>query len=251
MSTRPFLAVVNISVWQKSWMAAVALGLFATSSFSQTPDPLVAGFENPPASAKPRVWWHWLDGNVSEQGIQKDLDWLSSVGIGGVQNFDASLSGVGPAPKIANRVAYLTDEWRRLFRFAVTHAKQLGMDFTIAASPGWSESGGPWVKPEQSMKKLVWSELVVDGGKKLTAPLPHPPGVTGPFQSIPFAAVPFAIEYKHSDYYADAAVIAYRAPATEAPKSRSEITGFEQRGCCRCLAAVGRRFVESGFTAVR
>src|SRR5207342_2930767 len=95
---------------------------------------------------------------------------------------------------------------------------------------GWSESGGPWVKPEQSMKKLVWSELIVDGGKKLKAPLPHPPGVTGPFQSIPFAAVPFAIEYEHSDYYADAAVVAYRAPATEARKAASKSQASSSAG---------------------
>ena len=51
---------------------------------------------------------------------------------------------------------------------SVEHAQQLGMEFTIAASPGWSESGGPWVKPEQAMKKLVWSEAVVDGGKRVS-----------------------------------------------------------------------------------
>ena len=183
----------------------------------------MAGFENPPATAKPRVWWHWLDGNVSEQGIRKDLEWLHSVGIGGVHNFDASLSGGGPAPKITARVAYLTDEWRRLFRFSVERAQQLGMEFTIAASPGWSESGGPWVKPEQAMKKLVWSEIVVDGGKRLSGRLPRPPGVTGPFQNIAFAAVPFAIEVPHADFYADAAVVAYRAPLAEARKNPPKI----------------------------
>jgi len=208
-----------MSLWRKCAMAVVASGLASVNSFSQTTDPLVAGFENPPATAKPRVWWHWLDGNVNEQGIRKDLEWLHGVGIGGVHNFDASLSGVGPAPKITARVAYLTDEWRRLFRFSVERAQQLGMEFTIAASPGWSESGGPWVKPEQAMKKLVWSEIVVDGGKRPSGRLPRPPGVTGPFQNIAFAAVPFAIEVPHADFYADAAVVAYRAPSVEARKN--------------------------------
>ena len=201
------------------------LGLATSDSFAQSAESLVAGFENPPADAKPRVWWHWLDGNVSEQGIRKDLDWLHAVGIGGVHNFDASLSGAGPAPKITNRVAYLTDDWRRLFRFSVEHARDLGMEFTIAASPGWSESGGPWVKPEQAMKKLVWSETIVDGGKRYAGHLPRPPAVTGPFQNIALTAVPFAVEIAHPDYYADAAVIAYRAPATESrnnePKPRA------------------------------
>ena len=62
---------------------------------AQTSDPLASGFENPPASAKPRVWWHWIDGNVSEQGIREDLAWLNQVGVGGVHNFDAALTGGG------------------------------------------------------------------------------------------------------------------------------------------------------------
>src|SRR4051812_39992417 len=113
-----------LSHWRKCLPVLAAVGCAATSSVAQTSDPLVAGFDNPPGSAQPRVWWHWLDGNVSEQGIRKDLDWLHGVGIGGVHNFDASLSGVGNAAKITERVAYLTDDWRRLFRLSVEQARQ-------------------------------------------------------------------------------------------------------------------------------
>ena len=49
-------------------------------------DDLADGFNNPPQSARPRVWWHWLNGNVTKDGIDKDLDWLARIGIGGVQN---------------------------------------------------------------------------------------------------------------------------------------------------------------------
>jgi hypothetical protein len=185
---------------------------------SETSDPLVVGFEQPPASAKPRVWWHWIDGNVSQEGIRQDLAWLNGIGVGGVHNFDAALAGPGggAAPLVDEPVAYLTPRWRDMFRFAVTQARQLAMEFTIAASPGWSESGGPWVKPEQAMKKLVWSETLVVGGKRFNGRLPQPPRVTGPFQSVPNTSVPFASDEKLPDYYADAAVIAYPAPATEA-----------------------------------
>src|SRR5262245_16915810 len=120
-------------------VTAASVGLITGSAaHSQTADPLVAGFETPPASAKPRVWWHWIDGNVSEEGIRQDLTWLNQVGVGGVQNFDAALGGPGrtAAPLVAERVAYLTPRWRDMFRFAVTQAQQLGMEFTIAASPG-------------------------------------------------------------------------------------------------------------------
>ena len=68
--------------------------LAARDAKSQAPDPLLGSFRNPPDSAKPRVWWHWVDGNVSEDGIREDLRWLNQIGVGGVQNFDAALSGM-------------------------------------------------------------------------------------------------------------------------------------------------------------
>ena len=203
--TRLLLAAAMSAVW----IAAAASG--------QSSDPLATGFENPPASAKPRVWWHWIDGNVSEHGIREDLAWLNQVGVGGVHNFDAALSGWGAeAPHLVEkRIAYLTPEWRQMFRFAVTEAHQLGMEFTIASSPGWSESGGPWVKPEQAMKKLVWSETLVTGGKPFTGALRQLPHETGPFQNVPFAAVPFGTNIALPEYYADAAVMAYQLAPSE------------------------------------
>jgi hypothetical protein len=191
--------------------------LIASAASGQPSDPLAAGFENPPLSAKPRVWWHWIDGNVSEHGIREDLAWLNQVGIGGVHNFDAALTGPGSEPPrlVEKRIAYLTPDWRQMFRFAVDQAHQLGMEFTIASSPGWSESGGPWVKPEQAMKKLVWSETFLTGGKPFTGSLRDPPHETGPFQDVPFASVPFATNTALPQYYADAAVMAYRLAPSE------------------------------------
>lgn len=77
---------------KRALLAAVTGGVLlmacASASESPTADPLEAGFLNPPNAAKPRVWWHWMDGNVSREGIQKDLAWLHQVGIGGVHNVD-------------------------------------------------------------------------------------------------------------------------------------------------------------------
>src|ERR1017187_940764 len=52
-------------------------------------DPLLQGFENVPDSAKPRVWWHWMSGNVTKEGIKLDFEWFKRVGIVGFQNSDA------------------------------------------------------------------------------------------------------------------------------------------------------------------
>ncbi|TDL39629.1 hypothetical protein E2R57_03865 [Arthrobacter nitrophenolicus] len=54
-------------------------------------DPLFSGFANPPMSSRPRAWWHWMDGNVDEAGIEKDLHWVAASGAGGVQAFTGSM----------------------------------------------------------------------------------------------------------------------------------------------------------------
>jgi len=144
-------------------------------------DQLQHDFISPPNAAKPRVWWHWMNGNITQKGIQLDLDWMSRVGLGGVQTFDAAYN----TPQIVDqRLVFMSAPWESAFRSAVTLADELGLEFAIAGSPGWSESGGPWVKPEQGMKKLVWIELRVTGGVRLTGKLPRPPANVGPFQDI-------------------------------------------------------------------
>ncbi len=177
-------------------------------------DPLLAGFQNPPDSAKPRVWWHWMNGNVTKEGIKADLEWMKRSGIGGFQNFDASLN----TPQVVQRrLVYMTPEWKDAFRFTATLADQLGLEMAIAASPGWSETGGPWVTPAQAMKKVVWSETLVEGGKPFTGVLPKPPSTAGPFQNIgeERRSLLGASPAPSPEFYADAAVVAYRLPAGE------------------------------------
>ena len=167
------------------------------------------GFKNPPESAKPRVWWHWMNGNISKEGIRADLEWMKRTGIGGFQNFDAGLA----SPQIVEkRLVYMTPEWKDAFLFTTRLADSLGLEMAIAGSPGWSESGGPWVTPAQAMKKLVWSEVRIEEGKAFTGVLPKPPSTTGSFQNIPLQrreAAPLP------EYYADAAVVAFRLPAND------------------------------------
>ena len=195
--------------------AAGALTIVGARAGGQAPSApsLEQGFRTPPSSALPRVWWHWMNANVSRSGIDKDLTWMRRVGVGGVQNFDASLN----TPRIVQSpVAFMSDAWKAEFHHAVTLADSLGLEFTIASSPGWSETGGPWVKPEQAMKKLVWSERVVDGGAPVAGPLPAPPSVSGTFQNIALPNTSLSgASYKVPTLYRDAAVVAYRMPAAE------------------------------------
>ncbi len=183
-------------------------------------DPLERGFRNPPDSAKPRVWWHWMNGNISKEGIKLDLEWMKRVGIGGFQNFDAALS----TPQIVEkRLVYMTPEWKEAFRYTATLADQLGLEMAIAGSPGWSESGGPWLPPSQGMKTYVWTETLVEGGRPFSGTLPKPPSTTGPFQNI---ALPRGNAQNGTapppvgEFYADAAVVAYRVPESDVPMAQ-------------------------------
>jgi hypothetical protein len=161
---------------------------------------LEAGFVNPPESAKPRVWWHWMNGNITKRGIRADLEWMKRTGIGGFQNFDASLA----TPQVVEkRLIYMTPEWKDAFLFTTKLADSLDLEMAIAGSPGWSESGGPWVPPSQAMKKVVWSETKIEGGKTFSDILPNPPSNSGVFQNV---------RVKGPDYYKDIAVIAFRDP---------------------------------------
>lgn len=89
-----------------------AAAILSMAGFSQTKktDSLLKGFITPPNAAKPRVWWHWMNGNITKDGIQKDLEWMDRVGIGGFQNFDASLFTPVVVPK---KVVFMTPEWKR------------------------------------------------------------------------------------------------------------------------------------------
>ena len=118
-----------------------------------------------------------------------------------------------------NRLAYMTPEWKDAFKYAVNLGNQLGMEMAIAGSPGWSESGGPWVPPSEGMKKYVWSETHVEGGKPFEGALAKPPSNPGAFQNISILDVMSASVGSRPipQFYADAAVIAYRTAASDVP----------------------------------
>ena len=189
------------------------LGAPVIAAESSKADALTAGFTQPPNSAKPRVWWHWMNGNITKEGIKLDLEWMNRVGIGGFQNFDASL---GEPQVVANRLVFMSPPWKDAFSYAVSLADQMGLEMAIAGSPGWSETGGPWVAAADGMKKVVWSETELQGGKPFKGSLAKPPSVSGPFLNKPwsellnFGGAPPALP----EIYVDTAVIAYRMPVT-------------------------------------
>ena len=174
---------------------------------AQAHDELLSGWQNPPQSARTRVWWHWMNGNITKDGIRKDLEWMHRIGLGGFHNFDAAMS----TPDIvAKRLIYMDEGWQDAFAYATRLADSLGLEMTVASSPGWSTTGGPWVQPKDAMKKLVWKTFLVEGGA-VEAKLPEPFKTTGAFQNGPVAGRGFAGSV--AQYYEDIAVLAVKQPS--------------------------------------
>lgn len=96
-------------------------------------------------------YWEWMNGNISKDGITKDLEYMKAVGIESAFIFDAWV-GVGRGP-----VDYGSAEWVDAVKHACKEAKRLGIILGIHNSPGYTATGGPWIRPEESMKQLTWS----------------------------------------------------------------------------------------------
>ncbi len=196
-------------------------GTLGFAQQNQSSDPLYQDFKSPPNAAKPRVWWHWMNGNITQDGIRKDLEWMDRTGIGGFQNFDANLF---TPVVVEKKLVFMTPEWKQAFKLATDLAGEKGLEMAIAGSPGWSVTGGPWVEPKDGMKKYVWSEIVVEGGKTLRISLPQPSGQTGKFQDahLEGGGISGGFIGEEPIFYQDALVVAY--PVSEKEKSIHELS---------------------------
>jgi len=185
---------------------AVVLPLAMVSCGSYGADNgLEKGFACPPSESRPRTWWHWMSNFISKEGITKDLEAMARAGIGGATILDIK------ELKTHGSVKSLSDEWYALVQHAGREADRLGMTLSFANCPGWSSSGGPWIRPKDAMKMLGWTETRVTGGKPVSVTLPQPPAPMGWFRDIAVVAFPAA----RGDVY-DAA--AYRPVCTADPR---------------------------------
>ncbi len=191
-------------------------------------------FVDPPDAARPRAWWHWMDGNIDRAGIVRDLTWLHGSGIGGVQLFDG---GMGVPLVVAEPVRPESSAWTEAIDTAIATADRLGLELAVATSSGWSAAGGPWVRPDDAMKKVVWSETVVEGGAPVECPLAPLPSVPGPYQDSPrwggSDAAPFATDWL---------VVAVPHDATPDALAPAEVSASAAVEDWRCL-------VDGGFDA--
>jgi hypothetical protein len=151
---------------------------------------LEGNFLHPPASARPWVYWFWLNGNISSNGITADLEAMQRVGIGGVLIMEVDQGAPkGPAD-------FGKGPWRGLFQHMLAEAHRLGLEVNMNNDAGWCGSGGPWITPELAMQRLVWTET----------------NLIGPLHFHGFLAQPKAF----SNYFGDITLLAFPTPANPA-----------------------------------
>jgi hypothetical protein len=160
------------------WMCLVLAASAAST------DPLETGFLNPPDSARPQTWWHWMNGNITKAGLTADLEAMKQIGVGGatIVNVDC---GIPRGP-----VNFMSPEWREDFKFAVQEANRLGLELCVENCAGWSSSGGPWNTVTNAMQRVTTSELRVTGPTNFSAALPQPPTTLDFYRNIAVLAFP-------------------------------------------------------------
>jgi len=181
----------------------VAAALGSACSTPVPTDRLAAEFASPPDAARPWVYWMWMDGNLTREGITADLEAMKKAGLGGVIICEVNV-GVPRGP-----VEFMSPEWRKLFAHVVREAERLGLEITLNAGPGWTGSGGPWVKPEQSMQHIVAASVEVRGPAKFEAALPRPKRRPAYFGD---RGLPAALQKAMDEFYRDVAVLAFPTP---------------------------------------
>lgn len=154
-------------------------------------DDVEASFKDIPASVQTSVYWYWINGNISKEGVVKDLHAMKDAGIN-----RAFIGNIGDQQGIPHgTVKLFTDEWWDIMHTALKTASELDIEIGIFNCPGWSQSGGPWIKPEEAMRYLASSEMRVEGPKKLRAKLEKP---TSDFEDVKLVAYPVNKGYREN-----------------------------------------------------
>ena len=142
----------------------ILLAVFFASACSERVDSLSEGFKSPPDSIRAAVYWYWLNNNISKEGVVKDLEAMKKVGI-----TRAFIGNQATDNFPYGDVSLFSDEWWEITHQAMETATDLDIELGMFNCPGWSQSGGPWITPEQSMKYVEFSEQKVIGeGKEIT-----------------------------------------------------------------------------------
>lgn len=177
---------------------------------------LANGFNNPPDQSRLRCYWKWINSLVTKESITRDLEQFRAKGYGGViindgtnTSRDVSDSPSGPI--------YLSKGWIELYQHAVREAQRVGLEISVNAGSGWNP-GGPFITPEYALKKIVYSETEIEGGKLVQMQLPMP---------------------DTNLFYRDIFLQAIRNPAKESPTKDSAIVNWSVKSFNKSFGSSG------------
>ena len=173
---------------QKLLYTILLTSVFIIIGCQQKTTDLKSLFQSPPESAKPWVFWYWMHEAFSKEGITADLEAMKEVGIGG-----AYICPIKPAtdPPLYEPVTKtLTPEFWDMLTFAMQEAERLGLKIGLFPSDGFALAGGPWITPEMSMQKVVWSETYLNGKQHFKNTLAKPEAFEGYYKDIAIYAFP-------------------------------------------------------------
>jgi hypothetical protein len=125
-------------------------------------DKLADEFANPPADQRVGCYWYWIDNTITKEGVIADLQAMKKAGI--------TLAYIGLTGG-GKEVKFMSEQWWELIHTALKTATDLDIEIGLFNSPGWSQSGGPWIKPSQSMRYLTSAQRMVTGPKKISEKL--------------------------------------------------------------------------------
>lgn len=191
-------------------------------------------FQNPPESAKPGVWWHWMGCNVTKEGITRDLEGFKRAGIGGATIFGMADVCTPWAAHIENSptdgLIAFTDPWWEMVRHAAAEGKRLGIDVGLHNCPGYTSTGGPWVTPELAMQQIYHSQTPMEGGVAFDGVLPRPNlnpqgEIIHPMVNKKTGALERPVIPARSVYWRDIAVLAVPAEGVIAKDQVIDLTG--------------------------
>ena len=182
---------MNIKSGNLVVMMTLAAAFMSTGWQSRAADDLAQAFQAPPKSARPGVYWYFMDGNLNRKEMIADLESMKEAGLGNLVFLEVDI-GMPKGP-----VKFMSPEWQEVFVQTVHGAERLGLDITLGLGPGWCGSGGPWIKPQQAMQHLVFSSVDLKGPRSYSEKLPLPAQRSTPWATM---ANPF---------YEDVAVFAF------------------------------------------
>jgi hypothetical protein len=161
-------------------------------------------FHNPPESAKPWVFWYWMNASISEEAITADLEAMKEAGIGGA--YLMTIRGAENPPLFDPPAVQLSPLWWEMVLHALNEADRLNLKIAMHAGDGFALAGGPWITPELSMQKIVWTQSFIEEGRKLDITLEQPETNEGYYRDIALFAYPAIEGTTDNTYYTKPAV---------------------------------------------